>query len=175
MRDQSFAKDMNSIFRAGAILATFSYGLNLRETMHSECDLVSYYFSETKKVEGDLTNVRFNFSPSYAAVGNYLVMSSTAELARDLIDTLKIEKPAKASAASMRTQVHASGLAEVIKANEDSILTQLILSQALPPKAAKTELRTILDWVERLGSLRVEQTYGGTDFRYDILWQAKKR
>jgi hypothetical protein len=174
MRDPSFAKDMNSIFRAGALLATFSYGLNLRETKHNEYDMVSYYFSETKKVEGDPANLRFNFSPSYVTVGNQLVMSSSAELARDLIDVLKAEKSAKANAASMRTHVHASGLTAVIKANDDNILTQLILSQALPPNTAKKELHAIIDWVEQLGSLRVEQTYGGTDFRYEILWQPKE-
>ena len=175
MRDPGFAKDMNSIFRAGALLATFSYGLNLRESTHNECGMVSYFFSETKKVEGDPTNIRFNFSPTYATVGNYLVMSSTAELARDLIDTLKVEKPAQVNPASMRTNLYATGLAEIIKANEDGILTKLILSQALPPNTAKAELRTILDWVEQLGRLRVEQTYGTNEFRYDILWHVKRK
>ena len=174
MRDATFAKDMNTIFRSGALVATYNFGLSLKETTHHDCELFSYYFSETKKVEGDPTNIRFNFSPTYVTVGNQMVMSSTAELARDLIDALKAEKPAKANPSSMRTNLQASGFAEVIKANEDGILTQLILSQALPPNTAKAELRTIIAWVEQLGRLRVEQTYGVSDFRYDILWQAKR-
>ena len=98
-----------------------------------------------------------------------------AELARDLIDVIQAEKKQKPSKASMRTQVFAAGFADIARANEDAALTQLILAQALPPKTAKEELRTILDWVDRLGSLRLEMTYGDNDFRYDILWQAKKK
>ena len=110
-------------------------------------------------------------------VGDNFVISSTAELARDLIDLLKTEqkqKPMRASV-SMRTHLQASGLADIIRSNEDTTLTQLILAQALPPKTAKAELQAIINWIEQLGTLRLETTYGASDFRYDILWQAKKK
>jgi len=174
MRDPSFAKDMNSIFRAGALLATFQVGLNLKEETYKDCEMISYQFSETKKVDGDAQSVRFNFSPAYVTVGDYFVMSATAELARDLVDLLQAEQKQKPLKASMRTQLFASGVADIIRSNENATLTQLILSQALPPKTAKAELQAILDWVEQLGTLRLESTYGAADFRYDILWQAKK-
>jgi hypothetical protein len=174
MRDASFAKDMNSIFRAGALLATFQVGLNLKEETYKDCEMVSYQFSETTKVPGDPQNVRFNFSPAYVTVGDYFVISATAELARDLVDLLQAEQKQKPLKASMRTQLFASGLADIVRSNQDATLTQLILSQALPPKTAKAELQAILDWVEQLGTLRLESTYGAADFRYDILWQAKK-
>jgi hypothetical protein len=175
MRDPSFAKDMNSIFRAGALVATFQIGLNLKEETHKDCQMVSYYFSETKKFDGDPQSARFNFSPTYVAVGDQFVMSATAELARDLVDVLQAEQKQKPLDASMRTQLFASGLADLIRSNQDATLTQLILSQALPPKTAKAELREIIDWVENLGTLRLESNYGANDFRYEILWQAKKK
>ena len=175
MRDPSFAKDMNSILRSAALLATFAVGLQLREETYKNCDMISYYFSETKKVDNDPTNIRFNFSPSYVTVGNQFVVSATAELARDLVDILKAEQAGKPIQASMRTQLYASGFAQIVRANEEATLTQLILAQALPPKAAKEELRAIIDWLERLGTLRLESNYGTNEFRYDILWQAKKK
>jgi hypothetical protein len=175
MRDPSFAKDMNSIFRAGALLATFQIGLNLKEEKYKDCEIVSYYFSETTKFAGDPQGARFNFSPTYVAVGDQFVMSATAELARDLVDVFKAEQKQKPMQSSMRTQLFASGLADVIRSNENATLTQLILSQALPPKTAKAELQAILEWVEQLGTLRLQSTYGTNDFRYDILWQAKKK
>jgi hypothetical protein len=174
-RDPSFAKDMSSIFRTGALLATFQVGLRLQEETYKDCEMVSYFFSETKKVEGDPQNVRFNFSPTYVSVGNHFIMSATAELARDLIDELRAEKKQTPIKASMRTQLQASGLADLIRVNEDATLTQLILAQALPPKTAKEELRAIVQWIEMLGSLRLESTYGASDFRYDILWQPKTK
>jgi hypothetical protein len=174
MRDPSFGKDMNSILRSAALLLTFQVGLNLKEEKYKDCDLVSYYFTETKKVEGDVTNVRFNFSPTYVTVGNNFVMSATAELARDLIDVLQMEKNPQANKASMKTKVFASGFADIARANQDAALTQLILAQALPPQTAKEELRRILDLTERLGSLGLEINYGTNDFRYDILWRPHK-
>ncbi len=175
MRDPSFAKDMNSIFRAGALFATFSFGLQLKETTHKDCELVSYYFSETKKVEGDPENSRFNFSPTYVTVGNQFVMSATAELARDLVDALKAEQTQTLGRASMRTHLYSSGLAEIYRSNEDAALTQMILAQALPPTAAKEELRALLNLIDQLGTLQIETNYGTNDFRYEVLWQAKKK
>lgn len=174
MRDPSFAKDMNSLFRSGALLATFAVGLQLKEEKYKDCDMVSYYFSETKKVDGDPTNVRFNFSPSYVTVGNQFVISATAELARDLVDALKAEKKEMPNKAAMRTRVFASGFGATVRANEELTLTQLILAQALPPKNAKEELRAILDWFDRFGTLRLEENFGEKDFRYDIFWQPRK-
>ncbi len=175
MRDPSFAKDMNGIFRGAALLATFSVGLTLNEETYKDCEMITYTFNEKKKPEFDPSGIRFNFAPTYVAVGDQFVMSGTAELARDLIDLLKAEQKEKPSKASMRTQVFAKGFADIARSNEGATLTQLILAQALPPKTAKEELAKILDFTEQLGSLRVEMNYGATDFRYDIIWQAKKK
>ncbi|MBI2804125.1 MAG: hypothetical protein HYX68_03975 [Planctomycetes bacterium] len=171
MRDPSFAKDMNSVLRSGALVATFQFGLRLKETTYKDCEMVSYYFSETKNVTGDPDKIRFNFSPSYVKVGNSFVISATAELARDLVDALQAEAKVKASPASMRTKLYASGLVEILRGNQDAALTQLILAQALPPKTAKAELQTILNWVEQLGTLSLETRYGPNDFRQDIIWR----
>ena len=54
MRDPSLSNDMNSIFRSAALLGTFQFGLQLKEETYKNCEMVSYYFSETKKVDGDL-------------------------------------------------------------------------------------------------------------------------
>ncbi len=175
MRDPSFAKDMNGILRGAALLATFKVGLNLKEETYKDCEMVSYYFNEKKKVEEDVQGLRFNFTPTYVACGDQFIMSGTAELARDLIDVLKAEQKGKPSKASMRTELFASGFADIARNNEGAALTQLILAQALPPKTAKEELAKILDFADRLGSLRLEMNYGANDFRYDFIWEAEKK
>jgi hypothetical protein len=175
MRDPSFAKDMNAVLRSAALLATFAVGLQLQEETYKDCEMVSYLFSETKKVEFDQQNVRFNFSPTYVACGDQFIVSATRELARDLIDTIKSQKKSAPSRAAMQTHVFATGISAFTGANEDASLTQLILAQALPPNTAKQELRSIIDWFNRLGTLRLEEVYGANDFRYEILWQPKKK
>ncbi len=174
-RDPSFAKDINTILRTSALLATFAYGLQLKEEEHEGCNLVAYFFSETKKVEGDPDGIRFNFSPTYAAVGDWFVFSATAELARDLVTELKKEKRGGTTAASMQTTLHASGLADIARGNYDASLTELILKQALPPKTAKAELQAIIDWTESLGSLSLQSRYLADEYQYDVLWRLKKK
>ena len=53
-------------------------------------------------------------------------------------------------------------------------MTQLILTQALPPGAAREEVRKIIALVERLGTLGFEINYGQNDFRFDVKWQLNK-
>lgn len=175
MRDPAFAKDMNAIFRSAALLGTFSVGLTLQEETYKDCEMITYTFNEKKKAEFDPSGIRFNFTPTYVTVGDQFVMSGTVELARDLIDVLKAEQKEKPSKASMRTQMFAKGFADIARTNEGAALTQLILAQALPAKTAKEELTAILNFIDQLGSLRVEMNYGANDFRYDIIWQAKKK
>lgn len=174
-RDPSFAREMNSIFRSAALLGTFAFGLQLKEETYKGCDIVSYRFSETKKVEGDPQNVRFNFTPSYVAVGDQFVISGTAELARDLVDAIQAQGRSNASKATMRTQLFATGLGDIIRSNQDATLTQLILSQALPPQSAREEVRAILDWLDAFGSLEFEIHYAAADFRYDIQWRPRAK
>ncbi|HZZ78014.1 MAG TPA: hypothetical protein VFE62_05830 [Gemmataceae bacterium] len=175
MRDPSFAKDMNSILRSAALLATFSVGLALKEETYKDCELVSYHFNEKKKVDFDPTNIRFNFTPTYVTCGDQFIMSGTAELARDLIDVLKSERKGQPGTASMRSEAFASGLVNLARTNQDLLMTQLILAQALPPNTAKKEVEAIFNYLDRLGSVRLEMNYGANDFRYDIIWQAKKK
>ena len=66
-------------------------------------------------IASDPDGIRFNFTPTYVTVGDQFVMSATAELARDLIDALKAQKQQKASKATMRTQLYASGLNDIIQ------------------------------------------------------------
>ncbi len=175
MRSPAFAQEINTVFRSAALLATFSFGLQLREEEQEGCNLVSYYFSETKKVEGDPDGIRFNFSPTYVSVGDSFVMSATAELAKDLVTELRKEKRVRSPKTSMRTNLHAAGLADVGRGNYDEGLTNLILKLAIPPSAAKTELQAILDWTESLGTLSLQSRYLANEYQYEVLWRLKRK
>ncbi len=175
MRDPAFAKSMGTILRAAALAGTFQYGLRLSEEKHGEHNLVAYYFPENRKVEGDQFNVRFNFSPCFSQVGNQFVISSTVELGRDLIDCLVKENLKESSPVSNRTQLYATGLAANLRANQDQLLTQAILSQALPAKAAKKQLDDVLRLVERSGHWQFEVRYGQNEFRFDARWNYERK
>jgi hypothetical protein len=175
MRDPQFAKSLGFILRGAALFGTFASqtGMRMVEKEHAGHTLVSYYFKEDKAFDKDPNGIRFNFSPCFGQVGEHFIVSSTVELGKDLIDSLTKPSRQSASPATMRGEIYSHGVAQTIKAAEDQVLTQLILSQALPPGQARQELQRTLALVERLGSLQLELNYDPQALRFDVRWQVK--
>jgi Protein of unknown function (DUF3352) len=174
MRDPAFAKSMDTILRAAGLLASFQFNLHMVDEKHGGHKVVAYYFQENKPLDGDTTYLRLNYSPAFAIVDNQLIVSSTAELAHDLIDeVLKEASAAKASPATTQIAVFAKGGAAALQAAREQLLAQAILNQALPPAVARKQIESFIGFVERLGSLRFEVQYGQNDFRYAIRWEYK--
>lgn len=174
MRDPNFGKAANLFLRGyGLVGVVASKGtVKMSEQEHAGQKLLCFRFPEDKPFAGDTNGIRFAFDPCFAVVDDQAIFSSTSELARDLVDELK-KTTGPAQPATWRTQLLAHGGAEAIRANEDQALTQMILNSALPPGAARDELRRVIDLVEKLGSLRFEINYGSRDFHYDVIWQRK--
>jgi hypothetical protein len=173
MRDPAFGKSVAALARSAALLAGFQVTLNPVEEKHGEHTLAGYLFPEDAKFRPDVNNIRFNFSPCFTTVGDQLLISSTFELGHELIDVLEKEakEPVKkTSPASEHTRLYAAGGATLLKAGEDQLQTQAILTQALSPEAAREQVKAAIDLVSRLGLLEIESTYGADNFRYDIRW-----
>jgi hypothetical protein len=168
MRDPEFARSMETILRGAGLLASTQANLKMVEEKHGAHKLVSYRFPEDKKFAGDTGNVRFNFSPAFVKSGNQMILSSTVELARELVDLVAQERQAKGATASTHWQFYASGGAAALRSAEKQLRTQYILSQALSPKEAQDQVRQLIALVERLGVLTIETNYGAGDFRLDI-------
>jgi len=176
MRDPQFAKSMNFILRGVALIGSVaSSGMKMVEEEYGGSKMVCYYFQEGKPFANDPNGIRFNFSPCFAPVGDQLMMSSTVELGKNLIDEIQRGSKDTAQPATMRTRLYAGGAAQALRSTEDQVMTQLILTQALPPGAAREEVRKIIALVERAGSLGFEINYGQNDFRFDVKWQTKSK
>ncbi len=174
IRDPALAKTMNTLLRAGGLYASFKLGMRMVEEKHGEQSVIAYYFNEKKNFDGDAGYFRLNYSPSFVVVNNQLVISSTAELAHDLVDAiLKEGKSMKTLPATTQIALFAKGGAEVLESFKEQLLAQAILNQAQPPAAARKQIESFIGFVDRLGSLRFEVQYGDNDFRHAIRWQYK--
>ncbi len=175
MRDPEFAKSMGTILRGAALVGGFQYGVKMVEEKHAGQTLVTYYFPENGKFPGDDNNFRFNFSPCFTHVGNQFVIGSTLELGKDLVDCLLKESKEGTSSATQRTHVYGIGLAANLRIAEDLLVTQAILSQALPAAGAKKQYDDLIHLVERLGQVNFETSYGPHEFRFDAHWHYEKK
>ncbi len=171
MRDPEFGKSMSKVLRGAALVAGFTYGVKMVEEKHAGHTLVTYYFPEKGKFDGDDNNLRFNFSPCFTVVGNQFVISSTLELGKDLIDCLSKEAKDKSSPATQRTHVYGTGIAANLRQSEDLLVSQAILSQALPAASAKKQFEQIVRLVEGLGRIQVESFYLPRTYELRFHWQ----
>jgi hypothetical protein len=171
MRDPAFAKSLGTILRGAALVGGLKYGVKMVDEQHQGHTLVTYYFPENGKFEGDDNNIRFNFNPCFTQVGDQFVIASTLELGKDLIDCLVKENSQAASPATQRTRVYATGLADNLRAAEDLFVSQAILGQALPAAQAKQQFEELVHLVQRLGRVSLETYYRPDEFRFDVRWQ----
>jgi hypothetical protein len=168
---EKFSKSMDAVFRGAALLAGTQINLKLTEEKYRDRAIVSYRFPEDSDFKPDVNDIRFNFSPCFATVGDQFIVSSTTELCRDLIDQVQKEQrtiKGKHETITVRSRVYGSGGAESLRVAQDDLVAQTILAQALPPDKAREQVQALANWVQRLGTLDIESAYGATEFRYDI-------
>ncbi len=177
MRDpEAFSRNIETVLRGAALLATTRVKLKMDEEKYKGCDIVSYRFPENAPYNGDDGGYRFNFSPSFTHVGNQLVASSTTELCRELVDELQKEAKQSPSAAAMTRQARLipGGVADLVKAFEDSLVTQTILDQAVPPDAARKQVEAFVQWIRGLGEVELDESYSTNEFLFDLRWKTEK-
>jgi hypothetical protein len=177
MRDpESFGRNMETVLRGAALLATTQVKLKMNEEKYKDSDIVSYRFPEDAPYKGDNGGYRFNFSPSFTRVGNQFVASSTTELCRELVDELQKEAKQSPGGAAMTRQARLipGGVADLVKAFEGTLVTQTILDQAVPPDAARKQVETFIQWVRGLGEVDLDETYSTNEFQFDLRWKAGK-
>jgi hypothetical protein len=174
MRDpEVFPKRMNAVLRAAALLATTQVKLKLTEEDYKGRHIVGYRFPEDAPLAIDTEGIRYNFSPCFVAVGNQFVAASTFALCHQLVDLLEREtsSPSAPNRAAHCQQGYAQGGAELLETFKDRLFTQTILDKAIPPAEAESQVRAFMDWVRRLGRLRIESQYNARDFSFDLTWQ----
>jgi hypothetical protein len=167
---EAFSKSLETVGRAAALFAGSPLKLKLDEETYHDVKIVGYRFVEDAKVQVDVNNLRFNFSPCFARVGDSWMASSTIELARELVDTLKKEasQPKKMEPTAIRTQFYSAGGVEYLKAIEDQLLAQTILAAAVTPEEAKQQVHLILELARKAGVLSLATTYESKEFHFDI-------
>lgn len=174
IRDKRFVQSMNKVLRAAALAGTFQFGWKMKEEEYKGNNIVAYYFDDKRPFPADTENLRFNFNPAFVQVGNQFIVSSTAELARDLVDCVNKDEKRLSAGTSWRTDVFAMGLADNLKSSRETLLAATILDQGLPPKEASKQIDALVELVRSLGTVRWDIHYGTTNYHMDFLWQYGK-
>jgi hypothetical protein len=170
-----FSKTLEAGLRGLALFAGNQVGLQLKEEKYKDVDIVAYKFDEEKVVKQDASDLRFNFNPCFARVGNQFVICSTVDLCRELVDLLQAEAkaPAEMTKTTSTDRFYSSGIAEVLSAFERQLVSQAILDQAVPVTEARQQVKAFIALVHDLGSMTEEITFDDKALRFDIRFRGK--
>jgi hypothetical protein len=171
-----FAAAAETGLRAAGLFTSGQFHLKLEEETYKGFEIAGYRFDEQAELKADVDDFRFNFSPCFVRVDDQFVICSTIELCRELVDLLVAEKksPGQPNTAKTRDRFYAGGVADVLDSFRDTLITQIILDQAVPPGEAKEQVETLIKLIRSLGTLTNSAHFGEKEFRYDFRFHKGK-
>ncbi|NUQ66651.1 MAG: hypothetical protein HUU20_29665, partial [Pirellulales bacterium] len=102
---------------------------------------------------------RFNFRPALARVNDYLVISSTEILTKDLIDVLKQEAsgPIKPAAGiNSLVEVDTATISSILHANRDNLVRNNMVEKGKTQEEAESEIDGLTAILQRVGQARLK-------------------
>ncbi len=115
-------------------------------------------FSTAGLSEAERSDVRFNFRPALAAYGNNLILSTTEQLARDLIgflrDTTRAE--ARLPGRNLVAELDREALLRILEVNYETLVRQNMVEKGHGRDKAEEEVAGLLLLVKLLGQQRLE-------------------
>jgi hypothetical protein len=154
MRDaKKFARVVEEAWQKGLGLINFTRGqqalpgLIIDRPTHGDTKYTMAYFAAPDAdAEADV-DVRFNFQPTLAMPGDYVIFSSTDALARDLIDAVQQEASAGAKpVAGLHSALEIDGaqLASILDANRDALVRQNMVEEGNTREEAEAAIGLLL-------------------------------
>jgi hypothetical protein len=172
MRDPQFAKSMEILIKGVSVLAGFQVKLKPFEEMVGDVKLYGYRFAEDAPLPVDEQNIRFNFVPCFAQVKDQYIFCTNPDLLKELVGLVQKEDRKKLTK-NMQMRLYATGIGALINASPEQLLTQTILTQAIPEAEAKKQVESLLKYLENLGTLQLETDWQANEFRFNFIWKAK--
>ena len=134
-------------------------GLIIDRPTHDGTQFTVAAFAAPKAEEKQALDVRYNFRPALAMVGDALVFSSTESLARDLIDTLKKEQAGKTPAVAgtdSLLELDGQTSAAALAANRDNLVRNNMLEKGHTQEQAEGEIDFLTTIVESLTRAKLD-------------------
>jgi len=140
-------------------------GLIIDRATHGGVKYTVAYFSAADIKDRKNLDVRFNFRPCLAAVGDCLVLSSAESLTRDLIDALNQEQRRGAqplTGVDMLLEIDGAHLTRILAANRDNLIRQNMVEKGNTEERARHHIGVLLGLLEqfRQASLKFQQQEG---------------
>ena len=122
---------------------------------------------ETKPSEEGI-HIRHNFRPTLAISGDHLIISSTTELARDVIKAIKAASGSDTPPQAMSVDVDGKGIAGVLEVNHERLVMQNMVEKGHGKSAANAEIGGIESIIKALNQARISAQDTENQYRVKI-------
>ena len=139
-------------------------GLILDRPVHAGVKYTMAAFAPPAEADRAPADVRFNFQPAVAMPGDWLILSSTDGLAKDLIDALLHEAkagPAPVAGTHSIAELDGKALAALLRANRESLILNNMVEKGHGRQEAEGEIATLLAIAESIAQVKI--TAGDTE------------
>jgi len=133
-------------------------GLIIDRSVHAGTKYSMAYFSTSGVDDKTNLDMRFNLRPALAMPGEYLIISSTDGLARDLIGTLNREMENKTKPlveTNSLLEIETAQLTSILKANRDKMVLSNMVKKGITQEVAEAEIDMLISLVKLVGRVRL--------------------
>lgn len=151
-------------------------GLIIDRMEHGGVRYSCAYFSHADEKDKNNLDTRFNFRPSIARQGDFLIFSSTDTLVNDLIDHLKTASAKPVPACNGMIGVECSRLASLVEANRESMIRDNMVKKGTTRAQAEKSVAAIPAIARFLGdaTMRTGSENGKVVADLDFAFGSKK-
>lgn len=145
-----------------------------QNTQHKMAEVSAMKFAEDAASVMNSDRVRYNFEPTYSLTRGHLVVGSTGNIVRNLIDeldrvqTVSVQQSPSAPGPTERQIVRFAELAGVVDDVHGLSLRNAVLNDGLTISEAGHELGILQQLVSTLGQLQVQAGFDPRGFEYRI-------
>ncbi|MCL4200850.1 MAG: DUF3352 domain-containing protein [Pirellulaceae bacterium] len=133
-------------------------GLILDRPTHGDVKYTMSYFAPPAEDARAPSDLRFNFQPVLAMPGDYLILSSTDALAKDLMDALNREADAGAVALAGKhslVELNGDALTALLQANREALIRQNMVEKGHTREQAEIEIGMLLTIVDSIAHVKL--------------------
>ena len=160
LRDENAVRDRILAPADGLLLVALGKTVDdYKKVEYRDAKLTTFRFAEKADEADPGKAVLFQFNPAYTIARGQLIIGSTAEIVRDLIDDLERQSQAGTSPErgperpTDRQQISLAELSEFLKGYQNRFERDVELRQGLSPANAAKEIEVMHNLLKRLGSL----------------------
>jgi len=162
---ENFPEVAEEAWQAALGLINFTRGqaalpkLIIDKPIHADTKFTTAYFAYKELEDRENIDSRFNFRPSLAKVADYLILSSTESLTKDLIDAIGKEDGDKLKPlAEVHSVLEIDGaeLAAILNANRDGMVRNNMVEEGKTREEAEAGIDVLLSILKLLGQARLD-------------------